>query len=74
MAAGSYVLFSIAEPSVTKEWCKEPSRSITRDYNRVRASLVLRSAEPRFADNARDFFSNQPFDDAGKMFIKPGLQ
>jgi hypothetical protein len=30
--------------------------------------------QPRVSDHARNLFADQPLDDAGKMFIKPGLQ
>ena len=40
----------------------------------ISAWLVAWSAQPRVTDHASNLFPDQPLDDAGKMFIKPGLQ
>ena len=40
----------------------------------INAWLVVRSAQPRVTGHTSNLLPDQLLDDAGKMFIKPGLQ
>jgi hypothetical protein len=43
-----------------------------RDYSNRR--LETRSAQPSFAHNAGDLFTDQPLDETGEMVVEPGLE